>query len=88
MVEIPSHFFEHFLQDKACLALCSRHHSTGDTMPEDLQESVQQLWKFMPALEMNDTVGARKGPFTSGECISCMHAACMPWLINFDKPLQ
>lgn len=56
MVEIPSHFFEFFLQDEKCLALCSKHYLTGDTMPRHVQKAVQQYWDFMPALDMNDTV--------------------------------
>ena len=56
MVEIPSHFFEYFLQSKECLALCCRHYATGEAMPKKLETSVQLYWSFMPALEMNDTV--------------------------------
>lgn len=56
MVEIPSHFFEHFLQSKDCLSLCCRHNLGGDPMPEELMTSVQRHWRFLPALDMNDTV--------------------------------
>ena len=56
MVEIPSHFFEYFLQSRECLALCCRHYATEEPMPERLVTSVQQYWSFLPALEMNETV--------------------------------
>ena len=56
MVEIPSHFFEHFLLDDECLGLCSGHYTTGDAMPPPLREAVKQNLDFMPALEMNDSV--------------------------------
>ena len=56
MVEIPSHFFEHFLLDNECLGLCSGHYTTGDAMPPALREAVKQNLDFMPALEMNDSV--------------------------------
>ena len=56
MVEIPSHFFEHFLLDDECLGLCSGHYTTGDAMPPGVREAVKRSLDFMPALEMNDSV--------------------------------
>lgn len=61
MVEIPSHFFEHFLQDSRCLKLCARHYSTCDAISQSMQAALQRHWNFMPALDMNDQVILAEG---------------------------
>ena len=56
MIEIPSHFFEHFFRSEECVKLCSSHHLTGEALPDKVREAFRRHWDFMPALKMNDSV--------------------------------
>ena len=55
MIEIPSHFFEHFLTSPQGLKYCFED-SLGDSIPQSLAESLQKRWNLLPALNFADSV--------------------------------
>ena len=56
MIEIPSHFFEHFIRSRQCLDLCTTDYQTGARLPDQAAEAFQNSLDFMPALRLNDSV--------------------------------
>lgn len=57
-VEFPSQFNEHWADDPQVFANYARHYETGEPMPDDLRDKIQQAAQFNQGYDMTELLAA------------------------------